>query len=135
MRRLIRVVLVCAAGLAAGSSSVDASQFEQPNVPGMPTQARMVIINSPAQPVPVVVAAGGDVQPVTMIGTPSVSLVPGTVVAAQTARQGWEYRTIQATPGQDPTSALNVAGVEGWEAVGIMPGGVGSTQILLKRPR
>ena len=134
MRRQTSAVLVFAALLAA-ASAVDAAQSAIPNVPGMPTQAQTVIINAPSQPVPVVVASGGEVQPVTLIGTPSVVLAPGASVVAQAARQAWEYRAISASSGQDPTSALNVAGLEGWEAVGMIPGGAGVIQIVLKRPR
>jgi len=134
MRRQTSAVLVFAV-LLATSSAVEATQGALPNVPGMPTQAQTVIINAPSQPVPVVVASGGEVQPVTLIGTPSVMLAPGASVVAQTARQAWEYRSLGVPSGQDPSSALNVAGLEGWEAVGMIPGGAGTIQIVLKRPR
>jgi hypothetical protein len=134
MRRLIPAALVFVT-LSAASSAVDARQGSMPNVPGMPTQAQTVIINPPSQPVPVVLASGGEVQPVTLIGTPSVVLAPGGAVVAQAGRQAWEYRAISVSSGQDPTSMLNVAGVEGWEAVGMIPGGAGTIQVVLKRPR
>jgi hypothetical protein len=102
----------------------------------MPTLARMVVINRGAdEAVPVVVTSGGEVQPVAVISAPAVTLAPNAVVGVQTLRQGWDYRHLVLRAGENATAALNAAGADGWEAVGVAASGVGGLQIVLKRPR
>jgi hypothetical protein len=36
---------------------------------------------------------------------------------------------------QDPTDALNEAGVQGWEAVALVGAGANRSALILKRPR
>lgn len=133
MKRLM-IAMVLVAAIMPTASSVPVSA-QQPNVPGMPTQARVVIINGRDSAIPVVVQPGGDVQPVTIVGTPAVTVSEDTAVWSRTLRQGWEYRTISVPSAQDPSAALNTAGIDGWEAVGVVGGATGNAQVLLKRPR
>ncbi|ODS58097.1 MAG: hypothetical protein ABS36_04215 [Acidobacteria bacterium SCN 69-37] len=105
------------------------------NVPGMPVVGRSVIVNGPNEPLPVVVAGGSQTQPVTVVGTSSVTVVGEPVVIARAGRQGWEYRSVSVATGEDPAEALVVAGIEGWEAVGVIAAANGGTRVLLKRPR
>lgn len=136
MKRLRLVTVVLAAGALAASSVLTArQQAPAPNVPGMPTLARVLVINDQTSALPVVIQPGGDVQPVTIVGTPSVTFEPDSAVWTRTQRQGWEYRTMPVKSGQDPASELNAAGVDGWEAVGVVAGAGGTAQLVLKRPR
>lgn len=137
MRRVWLAGLLAAAVAPVVSSAVVARASAQgAPTPGSPTLARMVVVNARNEAVPVVLVGAGDVQPVTLIGTPSVSITGEAAVTTRALRQSWEYRTMAVATGQeDPASALNVAGNEGWEVVGVMPAAAGSTRILLKRPR
>jgi hypothetical protein len=122
--------------VVVASSVLAARQAPQgPNVPGMPTQARTLVVNSASDPVPVVVASGGQVQPVTVVGTPSVLVTAESAITTRQGRQVWEYRAVLVPAGQDPAAALNAAGTEGWEAVGVTNAAAGASQVLLKRPR
>ncbi len=126
----LAVVALASAAVLAGRE-----QAQAPNVPGMPTIARTVVVNGAAEAVPVVLAAPGQVQPVTLVEIPSVALVEGSVVISRAGRQGWEYRSIAVDAGQDPAAALTAAGIEGWEAVGVTAAPAGASRVLLKRPR
>jgi hypothetical protein len=131
-----RSVLVLAgmlgAGLAASSPALVAGQQNQP---GFPTLAKVHVLNRErTEAVPVKVQGGGDVLPVSVVGEPTVVLLPTAVVSTRTARQLWEYRRIVVAAKEDPTAALNSAGGEGWEAVGSAT--LGETIVwMLKRPR
>ena len=93
--------------------------------PGEPTQARVWIENhGPNEAVPVTIERFGS--------TPSVhvsSVDASVVLPSRAVRQRWEYRVASLE-----ASALEIAGNEGWEAVGVVPSG-GSPAVLLKRPR
>jgi hypothetical protein len=120
-------------GLCAGVA-VMAQQPE--NQPGMPTIARTFVLNrSAAEAIPVVIHAGVDVQPVSVLGLPPVSLAPDAAVSTQASRQGWEYRRLLVSATDDPTPALNEAGREGWEAVAAVSAGPDRSSVILKRPR
>jgi len=134
-RGVLAGVLGAAVAVAASSVLMAGQSAQVPNVPGMPTQARTVVVNGAHEAVPVVLAAGGQTQPITVIGTPAVTLAADSVVITRAGRQGWEYRTVAVPAGQDPAGALVAAGVEGWEAVGVTAGAAGASQVLLKRPR
>lgn len=134
MRRVVLAVVLVAA-VAASAALLAGQSAQAPNVPGMPTLARMVVINGASEPVPVVLADGGQVQPVTVVGTPSVLVAADSVITARNGRQGWEHRVVSVPAGEDPTAALNAAGAEGWEAIGVTNAAAGASQVLLKRPR
>lgn len=103
----------------AGLSSSSAAQGPVVNEPGKPTVAQMLVVNRErAEAIPVKLQTTGDVIP----------------VYAQLARQAWEYRQLSTANADDPTSALNAAGLEGWEIVGMTPGSV-RTVWTLKRPK
>lgn len=132
-RWLMIVSVVTVVSLASAS----ARQLVQtrPNDPGMPTVARTYILNSgAAEAVPVVVQPGGDVQPVVVQAMPAVTLAPATVVTTRPARVSWEYRQIVLAASDDASTALNEAGAQGWEAVGLASR-AGGTLVLLKRER
>jgi hypothetical protein len=138
MKRLTFAILVLmVAAVPAASSALLARQAAQvPNIPGQPTLARMLVINSGSgEAIPVVIQAGSELTPVTILGTPSVTIAADTVVGARNVRQAWEYRVVPVRPAEDPAAALNAAGVDGWEAVGMLAGTGGASQVLLKRPR
>lgn len=121
------------AGLWAGAA-VLAQQPE--NQPGMPTVARTFVLNrSASEAIPVVLHAGLDVQPVSVMSVPAVRLAPDAAVAAHATRQPWEYRRVLFAAGEDPIAALNEAGAEGWEAVAVVSAGTDRSALILKRPR
>lgn len=120
--------------LPAAASLVWARQV-QPNVPGMPTRAEVTVVNTGTDPIPVILSAAGGAQPVTIVGAPAVALAADATVGTRAVRQPWEYRTVDVVPDGDVAGALDEAGKEGWEAVGVMSAGGGASRILLKRPR
>jgi hypothetical protein len=132
------LVLGCA-GLWAGVA-VLAQQAPQPqqseNQPGMPTVARTMVLNrSAAEAIPVVIHAGLDVQPVSVLGVPTVTLAADAAVTSRASRQSWEYRRVLVGAEEDPTGALNEAGAQGWEAVAAVSAGPDRSALILKRPR
>ena len=132
MTRLTTAVLVVGGlGLAVGSVVL-----AQDNQPGRPSVARVLVSNrARSEAIPVTIQ-GGDVLAVSVMGTPMVGLVPNTSVASRAMRQAWEYQPLPLNAGIDPTAALNTAGSDGWEAIGVVTiPGTGNSAILLKRPR
>jgi hypothetical protein len=110
--------------------------IQQGPTPGMTSVARIYILNSARdEAIPVVVHASGDVLPVAVVSGPPVTLAAGATVDTHVSRQAWEYRHLTFKSGEDASAALSTAGADGWEAVGITGSGVGSLQVLLKRPR
>jgi hypothetical protein len=133
MKRMTLVVLAAVGMGAVAGSVVGAGQENQP---GMPTIARMFILNRGAgEAVPVVLQPGGSAVPVTFAGAPAVTIASSAIVPVRTTRGAWEYRQLALTPGQDYLTGLNAAGVEGWDAVGIVSEAPGRNTLLLKRPR
>ncbi len=133
MRRVtIAMVFVAAAAVLSSALMAD-QQTPATGLPGMQSLARMVVINEREQAIPVVLQPGGDVQPVAIVGTPAVTMTGDAIVWSRTSRQGWEYQAIAIGP-DDPAAALNAAGVDGWEAVGVVGQGA-AARVLLKRPR
>jgi len=70
---------------------------------------------------------------VQIVGTPTVTLPPATVVNARRASQRWDYRTLTVQADQDPARALTAAGADGWELAGVIPNASGSS-LILKKP-
>jgi hypothetical protein len=135
-RSLVVGLLLGGVFLAHSSSSLDAQQPPPTqNLPGMPTLARVHVLNRDrAEAVPVKIQNIGDSLPVIVVGEPLVQMAPTTVLGVRTARQVWEYRRQLVPVADDPTPALNAAGLDGWEAVGSLV--VGSNTVwTLKRPR
>jgi hypothetical protein len=129
-----RVMLVCAVVAAAGLSRASPRAQAVVNEPGMPTIARVYVLNRDrSEAIPVTVhPAAGEPFPVALSPAATVSLAADTAVFARAGRQTWEYRQISGTG--DQINALNEAGADGWEAVGAVPT-PGRTTWLLKRPR
>jgi hypothetical protein len=135
MKRLMLAIVVLVGAASAVSSVLVARQQVLPNDPGKPTLAQMFVVNGRDAAVPVVLQAGGEMQPVTIVGTPSVSLAGDATVTVRRTRQLWEYRTISVAGGDDLAAVLNGEGADGWEAVSVTAGSAGATRVLLKRPR
>ena len=113
------IVLALFVGIAFAISVI--AQAQSTVRPGEMTQARVWVQNhTRAEAVPVTVE---DV----------VRLDPSTAVAVR--RQAWEYRWMQVPRGSNPARTLNIAGLEGWEAVGMAEAGPGDVMVLLKRPQ
>jgi hypothetical protein len=71
---------------------------------------------------------------VDVVGIPRVSMDPASPLQVRAARQRWEYRALSVAAGEDPTAALNAAGMDGWETTAATLSSSGATLILLKRP-
>ncbi|MEO8482641.1 MAG: hypothetical protein ABI634_10555 [Acidobacteriota bacterium] len=138
MKRLPVAVCAFVVAVLASASPVLLARQRAPlvaNEPGMPTVARMYVMNrDPADAIPVVIHGGSDVQPVAVMSVPPVTLAPSASVGTRAIRQVWEYRRVSVPGTQDPTEALNGAGAEGWEAVSALTTAAG-LQVLMKRPR
>lgn len=120
--------------LTMGCAGFAAAQ-QAGNPPGQPTPARVQVGNrGPFEAVPVVVQSGSEVQPVAVMSAPVLSLAANTQVSTQARAQQWEYRLIVAKAGEDLVPLLDKAGLDRWEAVGVLPG-TADLRILLKRPR
>jgi hypothetical protein len=106
-----------------------------PERPGLPSAARMYVLNHDrTEAIPVVVEGAGDPVPVVVTNIPPVTLMPTTIVSTKTIRQRWEYRRLTVPAGSNLEAALNGAGDEGWEVVGSV--GAGANQAwVLKRPK
>jgi len=119
-------VVVCVAGVVSAAALVVRAQST--TRPGEPTLARVWVENrSPNEAIPVVIEATS--APL------RVQLEPATVVISNAGRQAWDYRSIPLASGADPARALANAGVEGWEAVGVLQSDGAGVTVLLKRPR
>jgi hypothetical protein len=127
---MIRVILGVAVGVAVAAAVAHPAVMTagQDNRPGQPTIARMYVLNQGhTEAIPVVLHRGDIRQP--------VELPPDTMVVTRPTRVGWEYRQFSVEPGEDPVSALNKAGLDGWELVGAIGGGNARATFVLKRIR
>lgn len=129
--RILLSVVVLAA-LAPSSSSLGA---QAQNQPGLPTIARVQVLNADrGEAIPVKVVDSGDVVPVTVVGAPTVALLPTAMIGVKATRQAWEYRQLVVPTSQEAVAALNQAGTDGWEAIGVAAGPGGAVWTL-KRPK
>jgi hypothetical protein len=129
-------LMVCALAAALMAQGGVPPPPPQEGIPGRGTQARMYVLNRErSEAIPVVVVATEPVR-TTIAGTATVRFDPEVPVTVRTtsARQAWEYRTLQIGA-NDPTGVLNGAGADGWEIAATVPGAGGTTQVILKRPR
>lgn len=126
MTRIRLLIIVSACTLATASSGLGAQQTAPAvNRPGMPSVARMYILNKGlAEAVPVALQNAGEILPVAVMSAP----------ASRVARQSWEYRQVATSSGQDLSVTFNILGADGWEAVGAVSGGPGLNTWLFKRP-
>lgn len=133
MIRVLGLSVLIVALCSTGSSRVGA---QGENRPGQPTASRVQILNRVAtEAVPVRVFNGAEAVATTIVGVPAVTLANGAVVETRAGRQRWEYRRVALVPGADPTDALNAAGADGWDAVGVVEMGADGRAVLMKRPR
>jgi hypothetical protein len=68
-------------------------------------------------------------------GTPTARIDTGNAVPVRQVQQRWGYRSLNVGSANDPATALNAAGEDGWEATGLMLTGAAGTNLVLKRPR
>lgn len=124
---------VACLALTAGTVMLTArGQYSRPGEIG---ENHVLVDNRyPEQAIPVVLQQRPDPLRVQVVGTAIVRVDPTSAVGIRTVRQQWEYRTIAVAAGQDPAGPLAVAGLDGWEAVGLQSG-QGGVEVLLKRPR
>jgi hypothetical protein len=131
---LLSVSTLLAGGAALGAGSTQ----DRTQQPGQPTQGRVWIQNrGSAEAVPVSIQNVPSESPmrVQIVGTPTVTAIAGSVVQTRTVRQVWEYRDLNLAGGQDAITALNGAGNDGWEAIGLVLSPSGGTTVLMKRPK
>jgi hypothetical protein len=124
--------------IAAGGAMLAAARGQVQDRPGQIGQSKVFVENrGTLEAVPVAIQEVVTPSPigVQVVGTPTVSVAPATIVQARLIRQSWEYRTISIGPTQDAASALTAAGLDGWEMTGVqLPDRSGAT-VVLKRPR
>ncbi|HEY7442486.1 MAG TPA: hypothetical protein VH702_21380 [Vicinamibacterales bacterium] len=129
---------VATAILVTASAITTAAPGQNTDRPGYPTRPNVWVENRGAgEAVPVVLhaVATPTALPVQLAGTATVAIDPASVVQARHARQQWEYRMLNIGRAQDPSAALNAAGMEGWEAIDVQAAAQTGTVVLLKRPR
>lgn len=116
------------AAAVAMAAAVVAVAAQGPGRPGEMTQARVWVENrSSNEAIPVVVQT-----PATPL---RVQIDQTNAVPVSAAKQSWEYRSIALAVGPEPARGLAAAGLEGWEAVGVLQSGTAGATVLLKRPR
>jgi hypothetical protein len=129
---------VATAILVTASAITTAAPGQNTDRPGYPTRPSVWVENrGSGEAVPVVLegVAMKNPLPVQLAGTATVAVDPATVLQARLARQQWEYRTMSIPRAQDPSGALNTAGMEGWEVIDVQAAAQTGTVVLLKRPR
>lgn len=127
MPRIRKSAVMIAVLVGLAGAAVLVARGQSTVRPGEPTQSRVWIENrAPSDAVPVVVQS---------VATPvTVHLDSSSTVQTVTARQQWQYRTVllqAAATGE----ALGPAGMDGWEAVGVLQSNPSGSTILFKRPR
>ena len=125
-RRIAAVSVFAICASVAGAAFVQA-RGQATTRPGEPTLARVWVENrAPNDAIPVLVES---------IATPVTTHLDSTsTVQTIAGRQMWQYRT-SPLPKDAAGESLNQFGMEGWEAVGVLPGANGGSTILFKRPR
>lgn len=137
MKRNVLVVLTLASiVLAAGAVMMAQQAKDDPTLhPGIASIGRILIVNHGSkETIPVTIDASSDLMRVQVAGTAAVQIAGTPNVQARHSRQNWEYRQLVLPAGQDPTASLNAAGLDGWEATGILSATQDATRIILKRP-
>ena len=124
-RRIVIVSFVMFACVT--SAGILVARAQSTARPGEPTQARVWIENrNPNEAVPVIVENVATPITAHLDSTSTVQTVAG--------HQTWQYHSEQLPPGA-PASVLDRAGMDGWEAVGVLQSGPMGVTILFKRPR
>jgi hypothetical protein len=136
---MLKVFSIVASGsLAMAFCAVTLAAPEpQSDRPGIVTQPRVKIDNrAPSEAIPVYIREWSAETAVRtqIVGTPTMTVSPESVVQARLVRQPWAYRTLRVPFGQDMAIALAVAGDDGWEATGVQTPDASGTTLLLKRP-
>ena len=97
------------------------------------------IKNAPSEAVPIDLREVHIDRPIGVLlmnGESSVTAASGAPLRVRVVPPSWAYRTIAVSASAaDPASALQAAGVDGWEATGVSWTRNGETLLLLKRPR
>jgi hypothetical protein len=124
MSRSVRALILVALALVCSASRLAAQ-----NPAGLPTQARVYVLN--AARTDAVAVKLIDAEPLRVV----VNGVPAVTAQTQVARQRWEYRTVSVPRGGDPSTQLNVLGNDGWETTGVAYAVDGGVNVVVKRPR
>jgi hypothetical protein len=70
-----------------------------------------------------------------VVSAPVISLAENARVSSRAVAQPWEYRVVAARA-DELVSTLDKAGLDGWEAVGLLPAmAAADVRVLLKRPK
>ena len=106
--------------------------------PGQISQAKVWVENrgrNEAVPVAIQDIITSTPIGVQVVGTPTVTIAPASIVQARLVRQVWDYRTITIPTGADAARVLSTAGADGWETTGIVLSNQDDSPLVLKRPR
>ena len=125
---------LCTCGLITASAALLAAPGQK--YPGEPTRNNVWVQNQgKSEAVPVFIQNGEGDPPlrVQLIGLPTVTLSPATVVQTRVLRQTWEYKELTAPSDPSGIALLNAAGLDGWELV-VSRGSAADGRWLLKRP-
>jgi hypothetical protein len=132
MRDIVIAAAAVVVLIVGAAASIGALQTAQP---GQMTPARVWVQNrGDGEAVPVVVREVHLDKPLRVHvsnGEPG----SGDVVQTRTARQSWDYETVEIPAGKDVVALLNARGALGWEAIGPVNVAPDKITILLKRPR
>jgi hypothetical protein len=119
--------------LLGGSAMLAAPEQGQP---GQMTQARVWVMNSAREAVPI------SLRDVTLDRPMKVLVAngePGTgsqySLRVQLVPSVWDYQTVTVTGADEAARSLAKAGAEGWETTGIAWPEANRTALLMKRPR
>jgi len=136
MKTTLSIFFTCVL-FASTISTLAAPQQNGTAFPGQATQGRVWIENHGAdEAIPVTLQPQGSNLPplrVQVMNTPTTTVTG--IIQARAVRQTWEYRTISVASGQDPTTLLNAAGADGWEAIGVAIATTDAANVLMKRAR
>jgi hypothetical protein len=135
MRKSVITAACAVAVCIAAAATIAARQTAQP---GQMTPAQVWVQNrGRVEAIPV------DVRDVNIDKPLRVHVMNGEVgsgdvtmpVQVRTARQSWEYETIDIPAGKDVAALLNARGAAGWEAVGTASATTERLTIVMKRRR
>jgi hypothetical protein len=137
MKKTLAYALTACALIAGATLFQRASAQEATAYPGQATRANVWIQNrSDAEAVPVSLerVSPDSTLRVELAGVPAVTIDPRSITQSRAARQSWEYRAVTIAAGQNPVTAFNNAGADGWETTGLAFPAPGGTLVILKRP-
>ncbi len=128
-----KVIVAGAVVMAVGAAFATLRAQDRTDRPGFPTKPSVWVENrGAAEAIPI------TIESMQSTATPlrvEVTSTASTAAFVRQVRQQWEYQAILIPTGQDPTAALNEAGTQSWEVIGLSVTAQGGTRVVLKRPR